>query len=71
MITISRDDLTYISEQEHRDFILINVLSNDAFNKQHIRSSIYIPFDQPQFVQLVGVIARNKQCNSVEYCSGG
>ena len=43
MKAITRDDLKVMNETEHEDFVLINVLPREAFNEQHIRTSINIP----------------------------
>ena len=46
MKTLSKQDLKRMNEQEHEDFVLINVLPRDHFNEQHIRTSVNVPHDQ-------------------------
>lgn len=70
MITISKDELTNMIDKERRDVVLIDVLSNDAFKKQHIPMSINIPGDQPQFVQMVMAVTGDKYREIVLYSSG-
>ena len=46
MKTLSKQDLKRMNEQEHEDFVLINVLPRDHFNEQHIRTSVNVPHDR-------------------------
>lgn len=69
MQPISKDELRQMNEVNHDDFVLINVLPRDAFNKQHIRTSINIPFDAEDFVELVEQVAGSKDRKIVVYCA--
>jgi rhodanese-related sulfurtransferase len=69
MKTISRDDLKKMNETEHEDFVLINVLPRDAFNKEHIRTSINIPVDEPSFLEQVEAVVGSKDRKIVVYCA--
>jgi len=69
MKSISRDDLKQMNETEHEDFVLINVLSREAFNREHIRTSINIPVDEPSFLEQVEALAGSKDRKIVVYCA--
>lgn len=69
MIDLTKDELEHMNEQNEHDFVLINVLDNDAFNKQHIRNSVNVPGNHPQFIQIVNAITGNKNREIVLYCS--
>lgn len=68
MIDLTKDELIEMHEQEGRDFVLINVLDTEAFKQQHIRNSVNVPQHQPQFLQIVNVIAGDKNREIVLYC---
>lgn len=69
MKPISRDELKTMNEAEHEDFVLINVLSRENFNKQHIRTSINIPVDSDDFAQRVESVSGGKERTIVVYCA--
>lgn len=69
MKKLTRQELKRMNEVEHYDFVLINVLPREAFNQQHIRTSINIPVDQPGFVNKVTAIVGDKQRPIVVYCA--
>lgn len=69
MKTLSHDDLKKLNEVEHADFLLINVLNLDAFNQQHIRTSISIPLETENFSKLVDIVAGHKNRKIVVYCA--
>ncbi|MGM0701261.1 MAG: rhodanese-like domain-containing protein [Pseudomonadota bacterium] len=69
MRTITRDELKVMNETEHDDFVLINVLPRDAFNKQHIRTSINIPAKDDNFVEKVEDVVGSKDRKVVVYCA--
>lgn len=69
MQSISREELEIMNDSSEKDFVLINVLPQDAFNKSHIRTSINIPHDDPQFEETVAKVAGNKDRNVVVYCA--
>jgi rhodanese-related sulfurtransferase len=60
MKPITRDDLKTMNEEEHQDFVLINVLPRSDFNAKHIRTSINIPVGDEAFEQKVEDVAAGK-----------
>lgn len=70
MQAISKQQLKAMNEEQHDDFVLINVLKPEYFNKQHIRTSINIPQDQEDFAQKVEDVAGSKSRKVVVYCAG-
>lgn len=60
MQAISHHDLKTMNEAEHRDFVLVNVLPRDAFNKEHIRTSVNVPLDDDNFATRTEPIAGTK-----------
>lgn len=69
MKAITRDELKMMNETEHEDFVLLNVLPRDAFNKQHIRTSINIPVQDDNFVDKVADVVGSKDRKVVVYCA--
>lgn len=69
MKPISRDELKTMNETEHEDFVLINVLKPEAFNEQHIRTSINIPVGDDDFTQKVEQVVGSKNRKIVVYCA--
>lgn len=69
MKSITRDDLKTMNETEHEDFVLINVLPREKFNKQHIRTSVNIPVDDDDFVETVEKVSGKKDRKIVVYCA--
>lgn len=69
MKAITRDDLKTMNETEHEDFVLINVLDREAFNKEHIRTSINVPASNPNFVDIVETVVGGKNRKVVVYCA--
>lgn len=69
MKNISRDDLKQMNETEHEDFVLINVLPRDAFNREHIRTSISVPVEEPSFLEQVEAVTGGKDRKIVVYCA--
>jgi rhodanese-related sulfurtransferase len=69
MQPISHDDLKTMNEAQHQDFVLINVLSREAFNREHIRTSVNVPVDNDNFASIVEAIAGSKDRNIVVYCA--
>lgn len=69
MKNIDRDTLKRMNEVEHEDFVLINVLSREDFNKQHIRTSINISVKHEDFAERVAEVAGSKDRKVVVYCA--
>ncbi len=69
MKPISRDELKRMNETRHEDFVLINVLSREAFEQRHIRTSINIPVGSDDFAQRVEDVAGGKDRKVVVYCA--
>jgi len=68
MKTIDRNQLeSYLNERE--DLALINVLSPEDFNREHIPGSVNVPQDDPDFEQKVEQIAGSKGRRIVVYCA--
>lgn len=53
----------------HEDFVLINVLGEDAFEKEHIPGSDNVPVNSPDFVTSVASLAGHKGRRIVVYCA--
>ncbi len=69
MKTLTRDELKEMNDEEHEDFVLINVLPQDAFNEQHIRTSINLPYEADDFEDAAERIAGSKTRKIVVYCA--
>lgn len=69
MQAISHSDLKTMNEAEHRDFVLINVLPQDSFIQEHIRTSVNVPVDEDNFTSRVEQIAGSKEREVVVYCA--
>jgi len=69
MQALTREELKRMNEVEHDDFVLINVLSPEQFNKQHIRTSINIPHKNADFAETVEEVAGSKDRKVVVYCA--
>lgn len=69
MTPIDRETLKQMNEIDNEDFVLINVLPREAFNKQHIRTSINIPMASDDFVDRVESVAGSKDRKVVVYCA--
>lgn len=69
MKTLTRDELKRMNEQDHEDFVLINVLAPEHFRKQHIRTSVNAPVEREDFTDLVETIAGDKDRKVVVYCA--
>lgn len=69
MKSITKEELKDMNEQQHEDFVLINVLPEDAFNERHIRTSINIPHERDDFVEKVEEVAGGKDRKVVVYCA--
>jgi len=56
-------------QSDHRSFLLLNVLSPDAFDKDHIPGSENVPVNATDFVQQVERLADDKARPIVTYCA--
>lgn len=52
------------------NLVVINVLSKEAFEKEHIPGSINIPLDRPDFIDKVKKNVPDKNAPIVVYCAG-
>lgn len=68
MQAISRQDLEQMNQQ-HEDFVLVNVLKPEAFNQSHIPTSINVPIANDDFIAQVESVAGSKDRNVVVYCA--
>ncbi|HUG98017.1 MAG TPA: rhodanese-like domain-containing protein [Gammaproteobacteria bacterium] len=69
MQPLSRKDLETMNEQAKDDFVLVNVLPREAFNEAHIRTSINIPHEDPDFTATMAKVAGDKSRKIVVYCA--
>ena len=69
MKPITRLELKRMNDEREQDFVLINVLPREKFNKQHIRTSINLPSEDSDFVQMVEKVAVYKDRKIVVYCA--
>ncbi|WP_237251846.1 hypothetical protein [Thioalkalivibrio nitratireducens] len=69
MKRIDRDTLRRMNDVEHADFILVNVLPCENFNKQHTRTSISIPVANDDLAGHVEVVASGKKRTIVVDCA--
>lgn len=69
MQTLTKAQLKKMNDEQHRDFVLINVLPQKAFNERHIRTSINIPHELDDFTERVGRVAGSKDRDIVVYCA--
>lgn len=69
MQAISKQELKTMNGQDEKDFILVNVLPNEVFNKDHIRTSINVPVDEDGFEKQVEAVAGSKDRDVVVYCA--
>ncbi|MEX0937176.1 MAG: rhodanese-like domain-containing protein [Pirellulales bacterium] len=68
MNTVGTDDLRLMVEN-NQDFELINVLSEEEFQSNHIPDSINIPLSADDFVKKVEQQAGSKERKIVVYCA--
>jgi rhodanese-related sulfurtransferase len=68
MKTISYNQLKRMKETKE-DFILINVLPPETFDKAHIPDSINIPLKQADFESQVEAAAGGKDKRIITYCA--
>lgn len=68
MQTLTVDQLKSWKD-ENRDFTLINVLSEEDFQKVHIPDSHNIPVDRDDFVDQVERLVGDKQATIVVHCA--
>ncbi|MGB3622294.1 MAG: rhodanese-like domain-containing protein [Ketobacter sp.] len=69
MKSISRRDLEAMHDDVHRDFLLVNVLPKDTFNRLHIRTSVNVPVDNASFETMMEYVAGSKHREIVLYCA--
>lgn len=69
MQAITRQELETMNDSGTSDFVLINVLQQEAFNKSHIRTSINIPQEDADFENIVGRVAGDSDRKIVVYCA--
>lgn len=69
MKTLTKKELKAMNEQTQEDFVLINVLSQEDFNKQHIRTSINLPYKADDFEKAVERVSGSKDRKIVVYCA--
>ena len=68
MQTIDTKDLEAMMDDE-QEFLLLNVLSEEDFERAHIPGSENLPVDRPDFVEQAEDMAGSKDATVVVYCS--
>ena len=51
------------------DFVLVNVLPRETFNEQHIRTSVNVPLQSENFLDVMEQLAGGKDREIVVYCA--
>ncbi|MCW8194984.1 rhodanese-like domain-containing protein [Proteobacteria bacterium 005FR1] len=69
MHALSGEDLEKMFKDPEQDFVLINVLSPEDFNRRHIRNSVNVPLKTHSFANVVAEIAGNLERKVVVYCA--
>jgi len=69
MQVITRNRLETMNEEAKEDFVLVNVLPREEFNKAHIRTSVNVPHESDDFAERVERIAGSKARPVVVYCA--
>lgn len=69
MRAITSGELDRMNHVDDNDFVLINVLPREQFIDKHIRTSVNIPLEDPNFVQKVEEVAGSKDREVVVYCA--
>lgn len=68
MNTITHDELKSMLDRQD-DFLLLNVLPIDLFDRGHIPGSINIPVESPDFLKEVEKLVHDKDEPIVTYCA--
>jgi rhodanese-related sulfurtransferase len=68
MHALGGEELQRMMKDPEQDFVLINVLSPQEFNQQHIRNSVNVPLKLQSFAEVVAEIAGNRERKVVVYC---
>jgi len=68
MDTISKEELKWMLDN-NEDFVLINVLSKEYYNKQHIAGSINIPLEDKNFDKKIMKKIPDKHKKIVVHCA--
>ncbi len=69
MTMISKTELKESIDQK-QDMLLVDVQSEESFDRQHIPGAINAPLDSPDFVRSVDSKTRSKEQRIVVYCAG-
>jgi rhodanese-related sulfurtransferase len=69
MNTISREEIRTLSGGGSRDTMLINVLDQDHFDKEHIPGSMNVPLSDANFLSRVEEMSGGKDQDIVVYCA--
>ena len=68
MKTLSYDQLKKMID-DNQNFLLVDVLPKDSFEKAHISDAVNIPLSETDFVNQVEQAAGNKNRKVVVYCA--
>lgn len=69
MKAITHEELKAFNNDLKKDFLLLNVLPQEDFKDQHIRTSANVPLDQDNFTEMVEMLAGDKTRDIVVYCA--
>lgn len=68
MQNVNTDQLNDFIDKEN-DLLLIDVLSEDHYAKEHIPGAVNIPYESPNFVNTVEATAGRKDRPIIVYCA--
>ena len=67
---IERDQLRVWLDSK-KDFILVNVLSKESFDEEHLHGSVHADVAEENFLEKIGEFAPDKNKPIVVYCHAG
>lgn len=68
MKTLNREQLKNMVDRKD-DFLLIDVLPIDSYEKAHIPGAVNVPLEDGEFLEKVGELAGSKDKRIVTYCA--
>jgi len=66
---IDRNELRDEMESEN-DLMVVNALSQDSYEQEHIPGSVNVPIDDPRFIDRVEALAGATDIPVIVYCAG-
>jgi len=67
---IERDQLKSWLDSK-KDFVLVNVLSKESFDEEHLHGSVHADVAEENFLEKIGEFTPNKNTPIVVYCHAG